>query len=129
MTEPLLDMWDDYSPASTSSLDFLQALQAFLGRNQIDFIGPFRIRLESTTNDSWRLLVAGETGISDLNASNQLGLGLACPSTILSSPDDLSAHERSGARASLASDSSSVSDYGYSWNLRHYYSQDPGVFP
>jgi hypothetical protein len=115
MTEPLLNLWDDYSPASTSSLDFLQALQAFLGRDQIDFIGPFRIRLESTTNDSWRLLVAGETGVSDWNASNQLGLGLVCPSTtILSPPDDLSAHKRAGAEASVASDSSSVSDSTYS---------------
>lgn len=125
---PPLDLRDDYSPARTSSSDFFQALQDFLGRNQIDFIGPFQMRLEGTSNNNWRLLVEGETSRSNWNTPNQVGLGLAWPS-IPSSSDGPSAHETAGARASIASGSSSASDPTYSWILMYQYSQDPGVFP
>ena len=109
METPPLDLCDDYSPARTSSFGFSQALQDFLARNQISFIGPFRMRLEGTINNSWRLLVEGETSRSDWNAPNQVGLDLAWPS-IPSSPGDILAPEMAGPSTSTTSGSSSVRD-------------------
>ena len=109
-----LDLRGDYSPANTSSFDFHLALHDFLCRNHIDFIGPFDMRLEGTGNTSWRLLIEGKTRRFDLNASNQVGLGLV--SLIMpSSPNILSAYETAWARASVSSGSSSVYPTIYSW--------------
>lgn len=113
MLTPPLDLRDDDSPSRTSSFDFFRALQDFLGRNQIDFIGPFQMRLEGTRNNHWRLLVEGGTSRSHWNAHDQVGLGFAWPSTP-SSQVDLLAHETAGANHSIASSSSSVSDPMYS---------------
>ena len=98
---PPLDLRDDYSPARTSSSDFFRALQDFLSRNQMNFVGPFRMRLEGISNNNWRLLVEGETSKSDCNAPIQVGVGL----------------------------SSSVIGPTYSWIPMFQYSQDPGFFP
>lgn len=109
-----LDLRDDYSHANTSSFDFHLALHDFLCRNQIDFIGPSHMRLEGTGNTNWRLLIEGNTRRFDLNASNQVGLGLA--SLIMpSSPNILSAYETAWARAIVNSGSSSVYPTMCSW--------------
>ena len=110
----LLDLREDYSPANTSSFDFYMALHDFLCRNQIDFIGPFRMQLEGTSNTNWKLLIEGKTNRFDLNASNQVGLGLA--SLIMpNSPDNVYAYETAWERTSVTSGSSSVHPTIYSW--------------
>ena len=118
---PPLDLHDDTSPAGARSSDLFRALQDFLGRKQIEFIGPFQMRLEGISNNNWRLLVEGETSRSDWHAPKRVGLGLAWPD-IPNSPDDILAHETAGARSSIASSSSSVSDPMHSWTLMHQYS-------
>ena len=102
-----LDLHNDDNPATTSLLDFYRALHDFLCQNQIEFIGPFRMRLEGTSDNSWRLLIEGNNSASDLNASNQVGLGLASPIMPIYS-DNLSAYETAEARTSITFDSSSV---------------------
>ena len=110
---PPPNLYDDTSPARTRSSDLFRVLQDFLGRNQIEFIGPFQVRLEGTSYNNWRLLVEGETRRSDWNAPTQVGLGLAWPN-IPNSPDDISAYEPTGARTGSTSSSSSVGDPMYS---------------
>ncbi|KAI3327055.1 hypothetical protein HD806DRAFT_485896 [Xylariaceae sp. AK1471] len=89
ITDPSLNLRYDYYPSRTSSLDFLRALDAFLSRNRVDFIGSFRIRLEPTPNKNWTLLVVGETSKSDLEVSGQVVWGATGPS-LLSSPNEAS---------------------------------------
>ena len=97
-----------YSPANTGLFDFSRALHEFLCRNQIDFVGPFQMRLEGTSGDNWRLLIIeGSTSTSELNASHQVGWGLASP-FIPSSSNNLSAYETAQARNSGTLASSSV---------------------
>lgn len=55
---------DDYCLSTTSSLEFIQAIHAFLGRNRIESIGPVRICLESTIRGVPRICVTGEVGRS-----------------------------------------------------------------
>lgn len=101
---PPLNLHVGYSPAKTNSFDFLLALQAFLGQNQIDFIGPFRIQIETTSNNIRRLVVVGETHRSDWNGPDQLGMGVAS-SSIPSPPEDFPADEAAVVWPSITSGS------------------------
>ncbi|KAL4894555.1 hypothetical protein BDV59DRAFT_200893 [Aspergillus ambiguus] len=82
----------DSCSAKTSAFDFLLAMQAFLGRNHIDFIGPFRMRLETAYDNNWTLLVEGETSGPDSDVPNESTLGLLWPS-LPSPPDELPEQE------------------------------------
>lgn len=74
----------------TSSSEFLRVLDDFLSRNDIDAIGPFRIRVEPTTNNGWNLVVTGETKrANSLGTNHQLGLDASWPSL----PSPISATE------------------------------------
>jgi hypothetical protein len=95
-SQPIMDItgqsphlrYHHYS-SRTSSFDFLQALDAFLARNRIDFIGSFRMRLEPTANKNWTFLVVGETSESSLEISDQVVLGTAWPG-LPSPPNEVS---------------------------------------
>lgn len=102
-----LDLRNHYSSTNKSLFDFYRALHDFLGRNQIDSIGPCRMRLEATSNNNWSLFIQGKTSRSDLNTSNQVGLGLAS-STVPNSSHNFAEHETTWARTSLTLGSSSV---------------------
>ncbi|KAL4939388.1 hypothetical protein BDV06DRAFT_225080 [Aspergillus oleicola] len=71
----------DYQSTKTSAFDFLLALQAFLGHNQIETIGPFRMRVEPTKNNNWTLFIEGEASLSNRDAFDQAALGFPWPPT------------------------------------------------
>lgn len=101
--DTLLDQHSDHISTKTSSSDFLQSLQAFLNRNQIEFVGPFQMRVDPTSEHSSTLLVMGK-------ASNQAGLGYAQsrPNPL----DDIPAREMTETRASPDRVSGSISTSG-----------------
>lgn len=85
----------DQPSARTSALDFLLALQVFLGQNQIEYVGPFRMRIEPTRNNNWALLVEGEANISSSDTPDQVSSGFPWPPT---PPEYAPAHEIEMAR-------------------------------
>ncbi|KAL2817754.1 hypothetical protein BDW59DRAFT_152448 [Aspergillus cavernicola] len=106
--DPSLARCYDNLSLKTSAFDFILDLQAFLGRNRIDFIGPFRMQVQPTSNNNWTLLVEGESSISDWHV-DQGGLDLVWPG-LPSPPDDLLAHEMESAGARM------TMEYNYSAN-------------
>ncbi|KAK2048029.1 hypothetical protein LZ31DRAFT_550723 [Colletotrichum somersetense] len=58
--DTLLEQSSDYSPTRTSSVGFLRSLQAFLDRNQIDFIGQYQMRVEPGNDNTATFLVTGQ---------------------------------------------------------------------
>ncbi|KAL4956318.1 hypothetical protein BDW69DRAFT_181716 [Aspergillus filifer] len=71
----------DQQSTRTSVLDFLLALQAFLGQNQVESIGPFQMRIESAKNNNWTLLVEGEASIIGGDTFDQAALDFPWTST------------------------------------------------
>ena len=79
-SSPFNRLYDQQS-TRTSALDFLLALQAFLGQNQVESIGPFQMRIENTKNNNWALLIEGEASIIGGDAFDQAALGFPWPPT------------------------------------------------
>ena len=102
-----LDLSNGFSPTNTSLFDFYRALHDFLCRNRIKFIWSFRMRLEGTTSDCWKLLIEGKTSGSDFIASDQVSLHLPSPVMPLSS-NNPSANKTAWGRTGVAFGSLSV---------------------
>ncbi|KAL4970624.1 uncharacterized protein BDV14DRAFT_195305 [Aspergillus stella-maris] len=107
-TNPPLNRLYNQQSTRTSALDFLLALQAFLGQNQVDSIGPFQMRIESTKNNNWSLLIEGEASIIGGDTFDQTALGFPWPPT----PPELNAPiyemETTGAIRTASGTSSSL---------------------
>ncbi|KAL4901003.1 hypothetical protein BDW74DRAFT_182336 [Aspergillus multicolor] len=95
------------SNAKTSTFDFVLALQAFLCQNQIEFVGPFRMRVEPTNSNNWTLLVEGEASVLDRNILDQLNLGFPWSP----SPPELDGFESAEASTSVTSSWASFPEY------------------
>lgn len=63
------DQYSDLFTEPTDTSDFLRVLQNFLTRNNIASIGNFRIRVESTINNSCTLMFTGEAHTVDSDDS------------------------------------------------------------